>query len=429
MKIKINPKIFNEKYLQFFEDDTPTQIIFGSASSGKSYSILNFVVLWAIQGRAILITRKVARTIRKSVFNELSKSISNLKLTKYFDINKTELTITSRISEGSITCVGLDDAEKIKSITPPKASAFSVVLHEECTEISSDEYDMANSRMRGLSKYAKKVIMLFNPISKTHWIYKRFFDTVGWDDESDMDYDDGNVKITRCLYQDNRFLGKEEIERIERLRLVSPKFFRVYALGRFGITMANVFTNHIVGDFDIASVKHLELKFGIDWGYHHKSALTISYYDKVNRKIYVVAEIGVKNKTREQFIEDVINKLQTLNSTGLKMFNPQILADSAEPASIQHARNKGLNVLPAKKGPDSIKRSYDFLLSNQIHIHPSCTQLIEEMDTLYYDKDANGDYKEEPVNINDDLIASLRYSYSKEYSNVQDVRGFKANLY
>lgn len=430
MKIKINPDIFNKKYIPFYSDDTPTQIIFGSAGSSKSYSIFSFAALWALQGRSILVSRKVARTIRKSCFSEVVKAISRLGLIKFFDVNKTELTITSKITDGCIIFVGCDDPEKIKSITPSKGSAFDCVIFEEATEFSSDDYDLINSRMRGLSKFKKKVILLFNPISKTHWIYKRFFDTVGWDDEVDMDYRTSDLAITRCVYQDNRFLGEEEIQRIEKLKEVSPKFYRIYGCGRFGITYATVFQNHIIGGFDIANINRFELHCGVDFGFTHKSAFVVSLYDKVNRRIFVVAEVGLKGKTRGEFGVAVKNKIQELAKTGMyNIFKPLVYCDSAEPASIREFQQMDINAVGAKKGPDSIKRSYDFLLSNQIYIHPTCTQLIEEMDTLYYEKDSNGDYKEEPINVNDDLIAALRYSYSNEYSSTGNVFGFKGKIY
>lgn len=427
MNLRINKNILNEKYLQFYTDDTPTQLIFGSAGSSKSFSILTFTVLWALSGRSIIIARKINRSLRKSVFSEIVKAISRLKVTDYFEINKTELTITSTISDGCIMCVGCSDPERLKSITPIKATAFDIVIFEEATELTPEDYDLVNSRMRGISKFKKKVILLFNPISKTHWIYKRFFDSIGWNDEIDMEYRSDNLNITRCLYQDNKFLGKEEIARIEALKTVSPMFYLVYGLGRFGITYSTVFQNHIVGGFNIADINKLELHYGCDLGWSHKSAFVVSLYDKVNRRIYVIDEVGVTGKTRREFGQLVINKIKELaESKILNITRPIIYTDSAEPATIKEYQQMGLNSVQARKGPDSVKRSYDFLLSHQILVHPSCVQTIEELDTLYYEKDTHGDYNEVPVNRGDDLIAALRYSYSSIYMQQGHVLGIKA---
>jgi phage terminase large subunit len=430
MKISINKKILNEKYLQFYTDDTPTQIIFGSASSGKSFSIFTYVVLWALTGRSILVARKINRSLRKSVFSEMVKAISRLKLVPYFTINNTELTITCKVSNGSIICVGASDPERLKSITPIKASSFDCIIYEEVTELLEGDFDLINSRMRGTSDYKKKIILLFNPVSKQHWIFNRFFTPVNWDDELDMDYRSADLSITRCLYSDNGFLGEEEVKRMEALKTIAPRFWRVYGAGKFGITENSVFTNYKVGGFDLANINKLPIHCGIDHGYQHKSAFVVSLYDKVNRRIYVISELGLRGKTREEFGLLVKEKITSLAQGGmLALFNPQIYCDSSEPATIKHYQNLKLNAIPAKKGPDSVKRSYDFLLSHEIFIHPSCVQLIGEMETLTYEKDSDGNYKEEPVNVGDDLIAALRYGYSMDYMIVGGTFGFKSKLY
>lgn len=421
MELLINPKIFNKKPLEkFFDNDTPNQIIFGSAGSSKSYPIFSFCVLWMLQGRSILVTRKVARTLRKSVFSEICKAISRMGLDQYFDINKTELTFICNVSNGSCLLTGLDDPEKLKSITSPKADAIDTIIHEEVTEITEEDFDLANSRMRGKSDFKKKVIMLFNPISKHHWVYKRFFDG-RWDDENDSEYVDDDLHICRLLYTDNKFLDQSEIDRIESLRDVAPKFFRVYGMGRFGITEASVFSNYTIRPILEDDINKLECKTGLDWGYSHKSALSISYYDPIERTIYITDEIGVKGKTRSEFIKVVKAKLVELG-----IFRQPVYCDTAEPASIMEARQQGINAQDAKKGQDSVKRGYDFLQSCKIIVDPRCRQTIEELETLYYEKDSNGNYKEEPVKVGDDLIASLRYAYSPIFMVSGSIFGFKS---
>lgn len=425
MELLINRKIFNKKPLEkFYNNDIPTQILFGSAGSSKSYPIFNFVVLWMMEGRSILVTRKVARTLRKSVFSEVCKAIHRLGLNTYFDINKTELTIVCNVSDGSCMMTGLDDPEKLKSITSPKATAIDTIIHEECTEILEDDFDLANSRMRGTSNFSKKVILLFNPISKHHWVYKRFFEPIGWDDEVDNEYKDAHLHIVRFHYSDNKFLDRSEIDRIEALKIVAPKFFRVYGEGKFGITEASVFTNYEIRPILNTEIERLECRTGLDWGYSHKSALSISYYDPKIRTIYITDEIGVRNKTRTEFINTTKAKM-----TELGIFRQPIYCDTAEPASIQEARQLGLNAQDAKKGPDSVKRGYDFLQSCKIVVDSRCRQTIEELETLYYEKDTFGNYKEEPVKEHDDLIAALRYAYSPIFMITGNVFGFKSKLY
>lgn len=418
MHIKINSKIFNPKYLPIFNDDTPTQIIFGAAAAGKSYPIMHWVVLWALQGRTIMVCRKVARYIKKSVYPEVSKAMRRLKVSDMFDENKTDMTFVSKVGNGSIIFVGADDPNKLKSITAPKSDAIDIVILEEADQFTSEDFDIIVSRMRGECQWEKKVLMVFNPVSKSSWIYSRFFDAVGWDDEVDMEYKDEHLHITRCLYSDNKFLSKGEIDRIERLKRVNPMFYRVYGEGKFGVVGARVFSAYETRTFTQQST--LRVHAGADFGYSHKSSLVLSRYDNINKIIYVFAEIGVTGKTRTEFGEMIKVKLL---DCGLPS-NTKIICDSAEPASIRELVKMGINAVPARKGPDSIIKSYDFIKDHLVVIHPSCTQLISEFDTLTYEKDtATGGYKELPVNTGDDMVAGLRYSYSIEYMHSGVIQG------
>lgn len=90
----------------------------GGFSSGKSVSLAQRTVLDVFNGeRNNLIVRNVQNTIRRSTLNEITKAINSFKLADYFKVNKTDLTITCTLNNKQILFAGLDDPEKIKSIT------------------------------------------------------------------------------------------------------------------------------------------------------------------------------------------------------------------------------------------------------------------------------------------------------------------------
>lgn len=99
----------NDAYLDYIEAKQYTQIFFGGSSSGKSYFLAQRAVMDNIKGYNYLICRNVANTIRKSVFNEICKSISNMQLAMFYRINKTELVITCKLNNKQILFAGLDD--------------------------------------------------------------------------------------------------------------------------------------------------------------------------------------------------------------------------------------------------------------------------------------------------------------------------------
>ena len=94
INIDIDGKVFNPIYRPYLDDSTYTQIFYGGSSSGKSYFLAQRCILDMLKGgHNYLIVRKVARTVRKSVFNEITKAISFFKVSKLFHINVSEMLI------------------------------------------------------------------------------------------------------------------------------------------------------------------------------------------------------------------------------------------------------------------------------------------------------------------------------------------------
>ena len=132
--VDIHTEVFNKAYLPYLEDETPLQIIYGGSSSGKSVFVAERVVYDLMKGgRNYLICRQVGRTIRGSVSQEINKVIDRWGVTHLFSINKTDGTVTASNGYQAIFS-GLDDVEKLKSITPAKGVITDVWV-EESTEI------------------------------------------------------------------------------------------------------------------------------------------------------------------------------------------------------------------------------------------------------------------------------------------------------
>ena len=95
MKLRINPNLVNTHFKGALHNDVRYQIYFGGSSSSKSFSLFSFVPIWCLEGRSILIIRSNDAHITRSVWSETIKAISRLKLTKYFNINKSEIFVES----------------------------------------------------------------------------------------------------------------------------------------------------------------------------------------------------------------------------------------------------------------------------------------------------------------------------------------------
>lgn len=130
INVKVSSKCFNPVYLPYLEDTTYLQIFYGGSSSGKSYFLAQRCIWDMLHGgHNYLIVRKVARTVRKSVYNEITKAIHFFKAGKLFSENKSEMVITGP-NGFQIMFAGLDDVEKVKSITPAKGVITDIWIEE-----------------------------------------------------------------------------------------------------------------------------------------------------------------------------------------------------------------------------------------------------------------------------------------------------------
>lgn len=107
ISIKVNPV-----YLPHLNKPHFVQIYYGGSSSGKSYFLAQKIVLDNINGVNWLCCRNVAKTIRNSTYNEITKAISRMGLARYYNVNKSDMVITCKLNDKQILFVGLDKPKK-----------------------------------------------------------------------------------------------------------------------------------------------------------------------------------------------------------------------------------------------------------------------------------------------------------------------------
>ena len=387
INLNISKRIFNEAYFPSLKDySTRYEVYFGGAGSGKSHFVFQKVIIKALmQKRKVLVIRKVARTLKDSVFQMALDTLSKFQLLSMCKINKTTFTIELP-NKSLILFKGLDDSEKIKSIT-----GITDIVIEEATEITQDDFTQLDLRLRAKVDYLQMFLM-FNPVSKQNWCYKYFFEHGA----------PANTKILKTTYKDNRFLPKEYIDSLERMKITNPTYFRIYALGEFASLDKLVFNNWKVEEFNHADIKG-QLLVGLDFGFTNDiSAIVASIMVESEKRIYVFKTYGDTNKTNDD-LANIITELGFSKSI--------IIADSAEPKSIEEIKRLGITKIKAcKKGQDSIIHGIQQLQNYELIIHPSCTGLITELENYSWQKDKNGDYINKPIDSFNHYIDALRYS-------------------
>jgi len=394
-EIKISKEVFNEAYIPYLESNIRTQIFFGGSSAGKSVFISQRCVIDLLENnRNYLVIRNTANTLRTSVFNEIRKVILLFNLEKLFKINKTEMTITC-ITGYQILFRGLDDAEKLKSIIPEKG-VITDILIEEATETKRDDVKQLYKRLRGKSKVLKRVTLCFNPIFRTHWIFKEYFKN--WI-EGETEYHDDRLSILKTTYKDNlRFLEQDDIDELESEQ--DPYYREVYTLGNWGILGDLIFTNWKIEDLSGIKNSFGTYYNGLDFGFSNDPSAAGRQAIK-GKKLYILQELlyekGLTNDSIAGKLKPAIGK-------------EYIRCDSAEPKSIAELRGYGIEALAAKKGPGSVNFGIQYVKQFEIIIDRQCQNAINEIQLYQWKKDKDGEVINVPVDKNNHFMDEIRYA-------------------
>lgn len=386
IRLNISRSLFNDAYFPYlFDYSHRYEVYYRGAGSGKSVFVAQKILCKACTSkRKVLIIRKYATTLKDSVFQLFIDQLKKWKIYKFCKVNMSTYTITLP-NESVLLFKGLDDPEKIKSITD-----ITDIWTEECSELSRDEFTQLDLRLRSQAGNLQ-IFASFNPVSKQNFVYQKWF----------ANGTPANTFILHTTYKDNKFLPKEYIEALLEKQKSNPTYYKIYALGEFCTLDKLVYYNWKIEDFDHTQIKG-KLLVGLDFGYtNDPTALVASVM--TDKKIYIFKEWVDTNKTNPQ-IAQVIKSLGFQKST--------IICDSAEPKSIQELRQNGIYAArESTKGPDSIIHGIQRLWEYEIIVHPSCTETITEFENYAWQKDkTTGEYINKPIDMFNHCMDALRYS-------------------
>lgn len=403
--IKISKKIFNSIYLPYLQNyDKRFEVYYGGAGSGKSVFITQKLLYKYLKyaNRKCLVIRKVQATQKDSCFALFKSTLSTWQLYDQCKMNKTELTI--ELPNGSTFLFkGLDDPERIKSI-----ANIDDIWVEECTEIDDFTFDQLCLRLRSKNKY-NQIFCSFNPVSKSNWVYKRWFENT---------YNKDNTLVLHTTYLDNKFLPQSYIDNLLEMKETNPVYYRIYALGEFATLDKLVYTNWEEKQFNYLDIlnrnKDNQAIFGLDWGYvNDPNAFVCAVVDNKAKELYIFDEFYVKGLTNEDIAKAIIDK-------GYR--KEIVVCDSAEPKSIEELKQYGITrAKPCSKGRDSILNGIQQLQQYKIYVLPSCENIIEELKNYTWTKDkTTNEYINKPIDKYNHLLDALRYavtSYNKSNGN------------
>ena len=344
-------------------------VVTGGRGSGKSFEVGRFITLLSFeQGHKILFTRQTMTSAHLSIIPEFKEKIELLKLEDLFSISKSE--IKNKNSNSEIFFKGLktssgDQTANLKSLQ----GVTTWVLDEAEELVDESTFDKINLSIRSNDKQ-NRIILILNPATKEHWIYRKFFEQEGI--KEGFNGTKGNTTYIHTTYEDNiKNLGVSFLQEVEKIKIHNPdKYNHVILGGWLEKAEGVVFTNWEFGAFN---PNYLQTSFGMDFGFSiDPDALAEVAIDVKNKLLYVKEHIYQRGLKTHELSKMLLEKTKG----GL------IIADSAEPRLIDDLRFQKINIQAVKKGTieSGIVRMQDF----KIIVDPSSTNIAKELNNYCY---------------------------------------------
>jgi phage terminase large subunit len=381
-------------------NDTRYFVITGGRGSGKSFEVGRFTSLLSFEsGHKILYTRQTMTSAHLSVIPEFQEKIDLLEMNYVFDVNKTEIknkqTNSEIIFRGIKTSSG-DQTANLKSITG--VTTWVLDEAEELTDEST--FDKINLSIRIKNKQ-NRIILILNPATKEHWIYRKFFEEAGVTEG--FNGVKGNTTYIHTTYLNNLDnLNTDFINEIELIKENNPKKYEHQILGGW-LDKAEgvVFTNWKFGEFDTT----LPYSFGADFGFSIDPSTLVKVAIDRKLKIIYVKELLYKPKLTTSELAIIYKQ----NVSGKEL----IIADSAEPRLIEEIQRYGFNIQATEKGAGSIKAGIELMRDYQLIIDKESVNVAKELNNYVYSDKASSLF----VDNWNHAIDAIRYNVFFHLSN------------
>ena len=358
---------------------TRVAVFQGGTRSGKTFSIITVLCEWCYRnqnaGYVLTIVRKAFPSLRASVMRDFLFILDREGWYDERNHNKTENTYN--LFGNMWEFLSIDQPAKIRG-----------AKRQFCFINEANELDLESYRQLTLRTShdldAPSVILDYNPSDEYHWIYD---EVIPRDDAS----------FYKSTYLDNPFLNQETINEIERLRDTDEYYWTVYGLGERGQSRETIFRSDIYSELP---ERAKFLAWGIDWGFANDPTALVKVYEH-DHALYIEEFMYSGGLTNS----DIGHKLQELGITR----HEEIIADSAEPKSIEEIHRMNFNIKPAKKGADSVRIGIDVMRRYKLYVKDTSLNAQKEFRNYKWMTDKNGRVLNQPRDEWNHCVDAVRY--------------------
>ena len=406
-------QLVNKVYEPLFKEKPRYFVLMGGRGAGRSTVASQYALakLCAPEYFRCAIMRYVLGDIRNSIYREITDRAEEGGVKDALRIADNQMTI--EYGANSINAVGFrksssDQKSKLKSL-----ANYNCVIIEEADEIPEADFMQLDDSLRTI-KGDITIILLFNPPPKSHWLVKRFFNLLPTPQK------DFYVPVLKPeLSQDTRFIyttfednlanmSEQTIRNYRNYETTKPEHYFNMIKGYIPETVkGKIYNNWAIID-GIPHEARLERR-GQDFGYTNDPSATVGVY--YWNGAYIVDEECYQYGMSNKLIAETIKALeQTL-----------VMADSAEPKSIDEIKEYGVNIQPTTKGPGSVNQGIQFVQAQQIFVTRRSLNIIKEYENYawFVDKDGNVTNDPKPGSI-DHAMDAIRYALSSFQPSIPD---------
>ena len=381
----------NNKY-NILGSDSRYFVVTGGRGSGKSYSLNSFLLLLTYEvGHVILFTRYTLTSAHVSIIPEFIDKIDTANLHNDFYITKDEIVNTKTGSK--IIFKGIKTSSGTQTANLKSLAGITTWVLDEAEELTDeDTFDKIDFSIRH-NEQQNRVMLVLNPTTKEHFIYKRFFESKGI--EAGSNEIKGDTTYIHTTYLDNKeYLSESFLNQIESLKVNNPIKYKHTILGGW-LDKAEgvVFSNWKLGKF----IEVNPSIYGQDFGFSiDPTTLVQTSIDKANKRIYIKELVYKAKLTTSEIFE--------LNQRYCD--NQLIIADSAEPRLIHELRIRGNNIKETIKGAGSVSAGLALMQDYELIIDNDSTNIVKELNNYTWsDKKSNT-----PIDAFNHSIDAIRYA-------------------
>jgi phage terminase large subunit len=344
----------------------------GGTSASKTISILLLLINAAQSDRLPTLTSIVSESVphlKRGAKRDFENIMKEHRYWKDASWNATDSIYTFETGS-QIEFFSTDNGDKLRGARRDR------LFINEANNVSFEAFQQLEVRTR------EYVYLDWNPTTE-FWFYT---DVLGKRDDID------HLVLT---YRDNEALDPAIVRSLEQRRS-NKVWWQVYGEGQLGEVETRIYTGWQIID-TVPHEARLE-RYGLDFGYSNdpSAAVAIYYYNGG----YIWDEIAYQKGLSNKHIADII----------LNQPKAIVIADSAEPKSIDEIYSYGVTILPANKGPGSVLQGIQWVQQQRISVTKRSVNILKEYRNYVWITDRDGRILNEPMDIFNHTMDAGRYA-------------------